>query len=216
MSQPDIYCEQCRVRPRELYCDWCNAHICRSCTESVHKCTESSHDINALAHAALQEKLINAALPARQSSIIDQPPIEINMDQFNQLNAIVKQENDLAIEFYKSQHDKLLERHKVLESEHEELNKKIKELETSNAAEIKAFADSYSTQVSAHIAEVEKKANEIIADYQAKISALESQNAALQSQMAESFKKVQSPMKPVPVSAAKINQQNQKEKPQWH
>ncbi len=202
----DIYCEQCRVRPREMFCDWCNAHICRYCTETEHKCNESSHDLNILAHEMKQGAMLKSA------AALEQQPVEL----VNQLDKYVNQESDLAIEYYKNQHDRLLERHQALEADHNSLNQKIKELEASNAFEMKAIAESYSAQVNNHIAEVEKKANEIITDYQTKIKELEEQNNTLQAKMSESLKKVQSPRKTAPVQKVSQPSQSPKEKPGWH
>lgn len=158
-----IYCDECRVRPKELFCDWCHAHICRCCSEGRHSCQESLHDINAIIHESKQGGLMMAELP----------PIEI---VHNQLTDYIKKEED---NFYKTAHDKL-------QVQNEELNKKLHELETLYTNEIKNIQNSILSNAQNQVEEFQKKTNETILGYQAKIASLEAENAKLH---AETLKK---------------------------
>lgn len=187
-----IYCELCGVRPREINCSFCAAEICRSCSETEHKCVESDHDITKIYNEGRQQ----LTAPA-QSSVIDLPPVTIDGQLVAKMAELQKKEEELIINHYKDQADKLKAKHGELEAQNAELNRKLQELEITYTVEIKNISESITKDAQEQLDVLQKQAQDVISQYQAKVKELEDQNAKLQSEMAESLKKkINSPRQP--------------------
>ena len=182
----DIYCESCKVRPKEQRCDWCNAHICNCCHE-VHKCPDQSHDVTAIMHEAQQSELLSKAVASIPTSArtLDTPEIQV----LDQMNAMVQKEEDLIIAYYKEQHDKLSAQHSELQASNESLQTKLKDLEIQYAQEVKTIIESCNSQVANQVATIQQNAESVIAQHAARNQELEAQIAELNRKTDESLKK---------------------------
>ena len=220
MSKNDIYCEQCHVRPKEVFCNWCNSNICRYCSESEHKCPEAGNDINAIMHEAQQNQILSNAIASIPSSgsLAPFPEIVIPDQLVNEMKVYMQKEQDLIIQFYKDQHDKLTTNNSDLQKQNEDLSNKIKDLEVQYAAEIKTIAETYQAHATAYMNELKKQSEAAIADHASQNETLKAQVLKLQSELSENLKKIQlSPRSTNPALVPKVNQPKlETKKPQWH